>query len=242
MLSHRVARRLLAWLALALATGSAGEASPTELERLCPLAPDLRPAVLERALAALACSSDPRLPRARVLAVIDYSLPSTAERLWVFDRESPRLVAHALVAHGSGSGENVAERFSNRHGTRQSSLGLFRAAETYHGRNGYSLRLDGLDSGVNDQARARAIVMHGARYATSAFAARHGRLGRSWGCPAIDPERAREVIDLLREGGALFVSAEDATWLAELGRRVCPSSGRAADPVRPPSSRPGAPR
>lgn len=194
---------------------------PAERDGLAALAPDLRPAVLERALAALECSPEPELARARILAVIDYGLPSTERRLWVFDREPPRLLFHALVAHGSGTGENRAERFSNRHGSRASSLGLFRAGETYQGRNGYSLRLDGLDPGVNDQARARAIVLHGAWYVSPEFAARHGRLGRSWGCPAVEPELARPVIDTLKGGGALYVSGDDPAWLAREAVRAC---------------------
>lgn len=207
-----------------LAASAPAESGANELDRLAALAPDLRPAVLERALVAIACASEPGLARSRVLAVIDYALPSTEPRLWVFDRDTPRLLFHTLVAHGSGSGENVAGRFSNRHNSRQSSLGLFRAAETYHGRNGYSLRLDGLDPGVNDQARSRAIVVHGAWYVSQAFAAQHQRLGRSWGCPALEPATARPIIDALQQGGALFVSAEDPEWLRQAAATRCRAS------------------
>ncbi len=215
---------LLASLLVSGPVVAAAGPGPTELDRLTALAPDLRPAVLARALAALACTSEPDLAQSRVLAVIDYARPSTERRLWVFDRRGPQLLFHTLVAHGSGSGENFAERFSNRHHSRESSLGLFRAAETYHGRNGYSLRLDGLDPGVNDQARSRAIVMHGAWYVTPAFAEQHHRLGRSWGCPALEPSTARPIIDALQRGGALFISAEDPDWLRQTATLPCRTS------------------
>lgn len=213
---------LLATIAAAPAVASADAAA-----RLGGLAPGLDPEVLERALAAVDCAPDAEIAGAPILGIIDYALPSSEARLWVFDRAVPQLLFHGLVAHGSGSGEGRAERFSNRHGSRQSSLGLFRAAEVYHGRNGYSLRLDGLDPGVNDQARARAIVMHGAWYVSEEFVARHGRLGRSWGCPAVESTRAGEVIDTLKQGGVLFVSGDDPAWLATVARRCRPGqSGR----------------
>lgn len=221
---------LFACLLLLLSASAAALPGTPEVDRLAALAPDLRPAVLERGLAALACAGESGLSQSRVLAVIDYSLPSTERRLWVFDRETPRLLFHTLVAHGSGSGENLALRFSNRHHSRQSSLGLFRAAETYFGRNGYSLRLDGLDPGINDQARSRAIVVHGAWYVTDAFAEQHHRIGRSWGCPALEPSTARPIIDALEQGGALFISAEDPDWLRERAALPCktsPAPGRA---------------
>lgn len=228
-------------LSLVGASPLIASAAASELDRLAELAPGLRPAVLERALAALDCASDPAIGDSRVLAVIDYAIPSTERRLWVFDRRAPRLLFHALVAHGSGTGENRAERFSNRHGSRQSSLGLFGAAEPYVGRNGYSLRLDGLDPGVNDQARSRAIVVHGAWYVTDDFATHHGRLGRSWGCPALEPELARPILDTLRNGGALFVSAEDPEWLERTAGRACIAAGPPAGSARPAldSRRPG---
>ena len=148
-----------------------------------------------------------------LLTVIDYSLPSTEPRLWILDRGRRQVLFHRLVAHGRGSGENYATQFSNRPGSLQSSLGLFLTEESYVGRNGYSMRLRGLEAGVNDLARERTIVLHGAPYATPAFARQHGRLGRSWGCPAVEPEIARAVIDLVRDGSLLFIYAPDRDWL-----------------------------
>ena len=122
-------------------------------------------------------------PRARRLAVIDYSRPSLVPRLWVFDLAAGKLLYEEVVAHGQGSGENLPTRFSNSDGSHQSSLGLFVTADTYTGKNGYSLRMHGLEPGVNDAAMARAIVMHGAPYVDPVQGKRMGRLGRSWGCP-----------------------------------------------------------
>ncbi|MEZ5331878.1 MAG: murein L,D-transpeptidase catalytic domain family protein [Thermoanaerobaculia bacterium] len=196
-------------------------AAQSEADRLAALAPTLSRDVLERALGALECSSEAKLRDEPILVVIDYSLPSTAKRMWVFDRSRPALLYNLLVAHGMGTGENRAVAFSNREGSKQSSLGLFRTAETYQGRNGYSLRLDGLDAGVNDRARERTIVIHGAWYVSRDFAREHGRLGRSWGCPALERGVSRQVIDTIKDGAALFISAEDPRWLARESGRSC---------------------
>ncbi|MCB1007330.1 MAG: murein L,D-transpeptidase catalytic domain family protein [Acidobacteria bacterium] len=199
-------------LAAAAAAGSSGDG---RLEALRAAAPDLDPRVLELALTAhRSAAREGLLARPGVLAVIDYSLPSTEPRLWVLDLESPKLLFRELVAHGVGTGENRSRRFSNRKGSKQSSLGLFATGETYRGRNGYSLRLHGLEKGVNDLAFDRAIVMHGAWYVSEAFARDHGRLGRSWGCPAVRDGISRELIDRIRGGSALFAFFPDQDWLA----------------------------
>jgi hypothetical protein len=164
-------------------------------------------------LAALACAQAAGLPRAERLAVIDYSLPSSHKRLWVIELASGRTLFHERVAHGRGSGEARAVHFSNEDESHRTSLGLFRTLEAYDGRNGYSLRLDGLESGVNDRAYLRGIVMHGADYVSEGFLRSVGRLGRSHGCPAVRREVARPLIDSLREGQYLFAYAEDAAWL-----------------------------
>ncbi len=189
------------------------------VSELLAIAPRLPERVLELALAAFDCArgQGQGADSAR-LTIIDYSQPSTAKRLWVLDLEARRLLFHELVAHGSGTGENRAVRFSNALGSRQTSLGLFLTAETYDGENGYSLRLDGLDPGFNDQARARAIVMHGAPYVSREFGKREGRLGRSWGCPALTLEAARKIIDTIRGGSLVFAYGPDPDWLAAAAR------------------------
>ena len=154
------------------------------------------------------------LRRPEILSIIDYSLPSTQPRFWVFDLDTSRLLYKEIIAHGRGTGGNRARYFSNRHGSKQSSIGLFTTAGTYYGRNGYSLYLHGQEAGFNDEAYERTIVMHGAWYVSKAFAREHGRLGRSWGCPALRKAVSREVIDRIKGGTALFIYYPDEEWLA----------------------------
>ncbi len=183
--------------------------------RLQRLAPDADPNVLALALEAAECAvASGSVAPAQRLAVIDYSRPSTEPRLWVFDLEHARLLYAEHVAHGRSSGENFANAFSNLDSSHQSSLGLFATVETYIGGNGYSLRMEGLEPGVNDRARARAIVMHGAAYVDPVQALRQGRLGRSLGCPALRPAVANAVIDTLKQGQLLFAYYPDRQWLA----------------------------
>jgi hypothetical protein len=197
--------------------------------QLAKAAPAANPEVLSLATRAASCARrQGLLDSFRYLAVIDYSKPSTEPRLWVFDVTSGRLLFQELVAHGRNTGDDLAQRFSNVEGSKMSSLGLFQTAETYYGSNGYSLRLRGLDPGFNDNAMARAIVMHGAPYVSQAIVDRLGRLGRSWGCPAVRSEVARTVIDTLKGGALLFAYYPDRKWLAESPMLTCGDT-RSAD-------------
>jgi L,D-transpeptidase catalytic domain len=172
------------------------------------------PAVFDMALGAVACAvRSGSIEDPSTLTVIDYSRPSTAKRLWVFDLHARALLYEELVAHGKGSGENLATRFSNEPDSHQSSLGLFLTEDAYVGRNGYSLRLRGLDEGFNDRAYERAIVMHGAPYVSDDVARTNGRLGRSWGCPALREGVARAVIDRVKGTGLVFAYYPDSAWL-----------------------------
>jgi hypothetical protein len=201
---------------------TAAAADPHLRDRLLAGSPGLDSEVLDLALDARDCAASAgRAPAASRLAVIDYSLPSTEPRLWLLDVEAGRVLKVEHVAHGRGSGENHATRFSNVEGSFQTSLGLYVAAETYHGGNGYSLRLDGLDPGFNDRARERLIVIHGAPYVDPDLAGRQGRLGRSYGCPAVRPEVAREVIDHLKDGQLVFAYYPDPDWLASSPNLSC---------------------
>lgn len=148
------------------------------------------------------------------LTVIDFSKPSPDERLWVYDLRARELLFEEVVSHGRGSGKTLATVFSNRPSSHQSSIGLYRTAETYVGKHGYSLRLDGLDAGFNDNARARAIVMHAAEYVNAGAARVNGYLGRSLGCPAIRPAISRALIDAIKGGGLLFAYYPDRNWLS----------------------------
>lgn len=183
------------------------------IKDLARVAPGLNQQALRHAVAAMQCAVNHGAEPASRLAVIDYSQPSTARRLWIFDLQRKRLLLSDYVAHGRRSGENFAQSFSNREGSYQSSLGLFRTAESYRGKHGYSLRMDGLEPGLNDLARERAIVIHGASYVDPRLVRSQGRIGRSLGCPAVRPEVARMVVDKLKGGQFLFAWHSDRRWL-----------------------------
>ena len=202
----------------------------TTLARLETLAPEVDPGVLALALEARNCAiRNGEVDEDAKLAVIDYSRPSTDKRLWVFDVGRNELLFHELVAHGQGSGDNYATRFSNQDSSHQTSLGLFLTAETYIGNNGYSLKLDGVDRGFNDNARSRAIVMHGAWYVSPQMVASKGRIGRSYGCPALNQGIARRVIDTMKGRQLLFSYANDAAWLHKGQSFAC--DGRSAEQI-----------
>lgn len=150
-----------------------------------------------------------------VFTIIDYSMDSDKKRLWIIDMASGEVLFHEHVAHGVNSGSKSVEKMSNVAESRTSNLGLLRTAETYYGRHGYSLKLDGLEPGFNNNARSRAIVIHGASYVTEDFIEEHGRAGRSWGCPALNPEVTRRIIDRIKGGSLVFGYYTDATWLQE---------------------------
>ena len=174
----------------------------------------ISPQVLDLALGAVRCAvASGDLAAPPTLTVIDYSRPSVEPRLWVFDLHTGDLLFKDLVAHGKGSGDNMAQRFSDDENSHESSLGLFVTRDTYVGHNGYSLRLDGLEPGFNDHAMARAIVMHGASYVSEQVARTQGRLGRSWGCPALREAVAHRIIDTVRGGGVIFAYYPDQKWL-----------------------------
>ena len=138
------------------------------------------------------------------LSIIDFSKSSALERMFVIDMEKMELKYQTLVTHGKSSGEEYADKFSNTLNSNKSSIGFYLTAETYSGKHGYSLKLDGMETS-NNAARDRAIVMHSAAYATRDFITKHGRLGRSQGCPALPPNINKEVIDLIKEGSCLFI-------------------------------------
>ena len=213
---------------------------PTLAERLALAAPEVDPDVLALAVQAQQCAtgSGTVAPVER-LAVIDYSRPSTEPRLWVFALDDARLLYVEHVAHGKHSGANLATEFSNVEGSLQSSLGLFSTAETYIGGHGYSLRMDGLEPGINDHARDRLIVIHGADYVDPAQALRQGRLGRSFGCPAVRSGIAREVIDSLKGGQLLFAYYPDMHWLKGSRFLGCAGEGEPGGAIASVASKPG---
>ncbi|MBP1686917.1 MAG: hypothetical protein H6Q33_3060 [Deltaproteobacteria bacterium] len=171
--------------------------------------------VLDLAMRAYRCGQAEGEFESTILTVIDYSLPSTEKRLWVIDLAKGQVLFHELVAHGQNSGEAYAVDFSNRPESRQSSLGLFRTDDVYEGGHGESLRLIGLEPGINDRAEERRIVMHGAAYVNPRVVQRFGQLGRSWGCPAVDPAVLPRIVRRIKEGTALFAYYPDPRWLRQ---------------------------
>jgi hypothetical protein len=208
-------RVFAASLLVMLVTPAGGNAADSRAPRLETSASSLDPSVLALALRAASCAKRQQLLGADdTLTVIDYSRPSTSPRLWVLDLRSGEVVFQELVAHGRESGANRATHFSNESGSHQSSLGLFVTLDEYEGQHGRSLRLRGLEPGVNDHALERELVIHGADYVSADFAALHGRLGRSFGCAALPRDAAPKVIDRIRGGSAVFAYYPDPTWLA----------------------------
>ena len=149
-----------------------------------------------------------------LLTIIDFNLPSTEKRMYVLDLSKKEVLYVTHVAHGRNSGGNYATSFSNKNGSYQSSLGFYRTAETYNGGNGYSLRLDGLEKGINDLARPRAVVIHGADYANEEFIKSTGRLGRSFGCPALPQELNKPIINTIKDGSLIFIYADKPEYYA----------------------------
>lgn len=143
-----------------------------------------------------------------ILSVVDLSLPSTQKRLWVIDLDAHKMLFNTLVAHGRGSGEKMAETFSNMPESNQSSVGFYTTAEVYTGKHGRSLRLDGLDAGLNHNARGRAIVVHGAEYVSQDVINATGRLGRSQGCPALPMDMFSDIINDIKDNTLLFINGE----------------------------------
>jgi hypothetical protein len=139
------------------------------------------------------------------LTLIDFRISSQFKRMWIIDMEENKVLYHRLVAHGKNTGMEYAESFSNIKNSNQSSLGFYLTGENYYGKHGLSLRLDGIETGFNDLARPRAIVIHSANYVNKDFIKHNGRLGRSFGCPAIALNQHEEIIKGLAEKSVLFI-------------------------------------
>lgn len=147
-----------------------------------------------------------------IISIIDFSKPSNKKRLYVIDLKNNILLFHTLIAHGKNTGENKALYFSNKPKSLKSSLGFYKTAEIYYGKHGYSMRLDGLEKGINDNARKRAIVIHGAEYVSREFIKKHGRIGRSFGCPALPIAKTKDIIDVISNGSCLFIYSKNEDY------------------------------
>ncbi|MGB5591646.1 MAG: murein L,D-transpeptidase catalytic domain family protein [Gammaproteobacteria bacterium] len=196
----------------------ASQASGSAVDVIARVAPDIRPNVVKEAVAAMECAQRQGVGvDAQRLAIIDYTIPSRQPRMWVVDIETQKLLFAEHVAHGQGSGFDIPTEFSDREGSHQSSLGLFLTDNSYQGANGYSMRLHGLSKGYNESAMRRAIVMHGAWYVNPQAAASMGRLGRSWGCPAVRTEVAMPMIDMLKDGNFIYAHGPGTENLTRCG-------------------------
>jgi hypothetical protein len=148
-----------------------------------------------------------------IITIIDFSLPSDRERMWVIDINKGKVLFHCLVAHGRNSGELYAEKFSNVPGSYTSSPGFYLTDAIYTGKHGMSLYLDGLEKGINDKARERTIVIHSADYVCNGFVEKHGRLGRSHGCPAIPVGLHKDIIRTIQGGSCLYIHAPEELYV-----------------------------
>ncbi|OYV53354.1 MAG: hypothetical protein B7X00_02050 [Legionella sp. 21-45-4] len=177
-------------------------------------APQLNKHVLKLALTAYQKAKKRASVKKPVLTVIDYSLPSWKQRMWVFDMQHEHLLYNTYVAHGKNSGALVPHHFSNQVSSKETSLGTYLTRDTYIGSNGYSLNLQGLEKGFNDHAYERRVVMHGAWYVEPDYIKHAGRAGRSWGCPSIAKTLAKPVINTIKGGSVLFAYYPDKNYLS----------------------------
>lgn len=206
---------------LSITTVNSAKASTNVEGKILKEASTLNPKVLRLAEKAFYCASKRGVVNKQFLTIIDYSQPSTKKRLWVIDMAKLKVKFNELVAHGSGSGANVPTQFSDTTNSHQSSLGVFVTKNTYIGHNGLSLRMQGLEPGVNSHALQRDVVFHGADYVSEATAESQGRIGRSWGCPALARDKAKETINTIQGGSVVFAYYPDSTWLKKSSFLSC---------------------
>lgn len=156
-----------------------------------------------------------RISNLRYLTIADFSKPSSEERLYVIDMLLEQVVIQTLVAHGRNSGTLFAKSFSNKNNSYQSSLGFYITGSEYKGKHGNSLELYGVEAGINDHAKNRAIVIHGADYVSKTFIQQQGYIGRSLGCPAVPNNKVRDIIDAIQGASCMFVYAPNKNYLVQ---------------------------
>jgi hypothetical protein len=154
-----------------------------------------------------------KLTKDNIISIVDFSQPSSRKRLFVIDLNNLRVLYNTYVAHGVNSGKEYANQFSNMPESNKSSLGFYETKNTYMGGNGYSLRLQGLERGINDNAEKRDIVIHGAEYVNESLIRSQGYIGRSWGCPALPEKLHKPIIDKIKNGSCLFIYSTNNVYL-----------------------------
>ena len=147
-----------------------------------------------------------------IITIVDLAKSSCTKRMWIVDLINKDLLLNTWVAHGNGSGGDIADYFSNASDSHASSLGFYVTEGIYNGKHGRSLKLNGMDAGFNDNARARSIVVHAAPYVSQSSINQLGRLGRSEGCPAVSPKVAKKVINTIKGGSVLFINGNDRSY------------------------------
>lgn len=185
-----------------------------EIETIAAQAENINPTVLKLGLTAYQNAQQHGVKSKEILTIVDYSKPSTERRLWVIDLKNKKVLFNLHVAHGKNSGELNAKSFSNEHKSLKSSFGVFLTTnETYQGGNGYSLRMQGLERGINDNVYSRKVIFHGAAYVSEKFMKKRGMLGRSWGCMAVSHSVIKPLINTIKDKSLVFAYYPDQTWL-----------------------------
>lgn len=165
--------------------------------------PDIK--IFTEALKGFYLLKEKGLIQKNILTLVDFSLSSNTKRLWVIDMSTNTILYNSLVAHGRNTGDEFARSFSNADRSFKSSLGFYATGEIYNGKHGMSLKLDGLEKGINDNARERGVVMHSANYVSNSFIKNNKRLGRSQGCPAIPEESLKDIVNTIKNKSCLFI-------------------------------------
>jgi hypothetical protein len=196
-------------------------------------APTLSAAVINKVSTTLMCANEHNVEHSDILTVIDYSLPSSEKRLWVFDLKEKKLLFNTYVSHGINSGVLSTQFFSNKNNSKASSMGVYRTDKSYHGRHGLSLQLEGLDRGFNDNASRRAVVMHGGWYVEERFIKKYGRAGRSWGCPAVPDELSASIINTIKQASLFVVYYPSDNWLLTSKFQTCERLSPVKNIVKP---------
>lgn len=163
----------------------------------------------------LKCAKKNEIAHNNIVTIIDYTLPSTEKRLWVFDLNEKKMLFHTYVSHAINTGLLNAEYFSNTRNSQSNSLGVFKTDFSYGGRYGMAVKLQGLEKTFNDNAYDRFLVVHPAWYVSEDFIEKYGRLGRSWGCPALSPELNDEIVDTIKDNSLLIAYYPSQDWLTK---------------------------